>query len=128
MPDSTIPGLTRDAPLRSSESWTSRRGEDYGAARSWRPDMKSRFVLLVLSTLLLCVTPAGPAQAAGPWHLLTPNGAPGSPPPRVSSTSSAWDGAHQRMLVFGGFNGGYLNDLWEYTPSSGWHILTADGA
>ncbi|MBI3964107.1 MAG: carboxypeptidase regulatory-like domain-containing protein [Chloroflexi bacterium] len=53
------------------------------------------------------------------WELLTDLGEPGTPEPRTHH-SAVWDRENRRMLVYAGWNGSYLADLWEYTDRGGW--------
>jgi serine/threonine protein kinase len=54
---------------------------------------------------------------ANRWTRKKDDGAPGSPPPRISF-GTAWDG--QRMLVFGGWSASHeaLDELWAYDPET----------
>lgn len=59
--------------------------------------------------------------ATGAWGKATTTGGPPSP---RSLHSMAWDPAHGRLLVFGGYGGGYLGDTWAYSPAtSTWSLL-----
>jgi len=63
--------------------------------------------------------------ATNTWEQLVPNGAP--PSPRVGH-STVWDAAQDRMLVFGGDDNNYLNDLWSYqATSNAWVQLDPSG-
>jgi hypothetical protein len=67
------------------------------------------------------LTNADGLPGTGQWINLIPNGAPGSPPPR-SGHVAAYDSASNRMIVFGGCNGGCsptLNDVWVLTNANG---------
>lgn len=65
-------------------------------------------------------------EAAG-WKQLTADGASGAPPDRVFH-AAVWDAQASRLLIFGGYDGSYRNDLWQYASAGGWTLLTADGA
>ena len=65
------------------------------------------------------------------WVQLSPSG----PTPPVRAFSSAvYDETNNRMIVFGGFNGSYLGDLWVLTNANGtggtpgWLQLTPSGS
>src|SRR5262249_26139224 len=60
------------------------------------------------------------------WAMLAPAGAP--PPPRYGH-SAVYDPAGDRMIVFGGYAGARLGDLWQLTLSGTptWSVLTASG-
>jgi hypothetical protein len=61
-----------------------------------------------------------------PWTLVTPAGT--RPTPR-SVASAIWDPVRDRMLLFGGYDGTYLNELWEYRPRPAptWTLLETSG-
>jgi hypothetical protein len=50
------------------------------------------------------------------WSQLIPDGA--APVPRAF-TSAVYDSTNSRMIVFGGFNGNYLGDLWVLVNANG---------
>ena len=53
------------------------------------------------------------------WTTLKANGASGSPSGR-SGTGMIYDGANDRLILMGGYNGtSYLADAWQYSISSG---------
>ena len=61
------------------------------------------------------------------WQLLTNDGDTNSPSPRMRSTG-VWDQQNNRFLMFAGQTGGsYDNDLWEYTTSNGWKVISQSG-
>lgn len=62
-----------------------------------------------------------PAVAQGPyeWRLHTGT----ARPPARNQHVMAYDAARSQTLLFGGFNGGYLNDTWVF-DASGWRRLT----
>jgi N-acetylneuraminic acid mutarotase len=63
--------------------------------------------------------------SANAWESLPPAGAF---PPSRARHSMAWDQAHQRILMFGGYSGGidYLRDLWAYSvPANAWEQVGA---
>jgi len=66
---------------------------------------------------------------AGPpaWSTVIPSVVP---PTRRSSHSAIYDPIRDRMLVFGGFSGSYLNDLWALpmTDAPSWTSLVPTGA
>src|SRR5712672_1127025 len=67
------------------------------------------------------LTNANAATHTALWTVLIPNGAAGSPPVRWGA-SSVYDSANNRMVVFGGCNGGCLptlNDVWVLTNANG---------
>jgi hypothetical protein len=51
------------------------------------------------------------------WMQKMANGAVGSPSARTSH-SMVWDSVGQRVIMFGGHDGGFKNDLWWYDPVS----------
>ncbi len=65
--------------------------------------------------------------AAGAWSLVTPGGTP--PTPRTAA-SMIYDPVRDRLVVFGGYSGGAMNDTWELTLATGptWNHLTPSGA
>ena len=65
--------------------------------------------------------------AASPeWTQLTPTG---TPPLRRYDHSAIYDLVRDRMVVFGGYGGGYFNDVWalSLTGSPAWTELAPDG-
>lgn len=61
------------------------------------------------------------------WTQLNPAG---TPPAARTGHSAIYDPIADRMIVFGGWDGGtYRNDVWElrFTPSVEWHEISADG-
>ncbi|HEY6291992.1 MAG TPA: kelch repeat-containing protein [Terriglobia bacterium] len=79
------------------------------------------------------------------WVLSNANGLDGTPtwsqifpsgpaPPARAFTSAVYDATNNRMIVFGGFNGSYLGDLWVLTNANGiggtpaWLESTPSGA
>lgn len=61
------------------------------------------------------------------WALLSPTGA--KPAPRRLHTA-IWDAPRDRMIVFGGFDGGFYNDVWQLSfagPNPAWSKLTPSG-
>ncbi|MBI3968304.1 MAG: fibronectin type III domain-containing protein [Chloroflexi bacterium] len=72
--------------------------------------------------------PTAPASSVG-WSELSAAAAAGVPNGRTEHTV-VWDGQANRLLLFGGWPvdspGG--NDLWQYTATGGWRLLTANGA
>jgi N-acetylneuraminic acid mutarotase len=63
--------------------------------------------------------------AANNWALLTPSG---TPPSARSYHSMVWDGVNSRVIMFGGYDGAYKNDLWAYDPAANnWALLTPSG-
>lgn len=65
-------------------------------------------------------------DAGADWRQVSAN-AP-IPSPRYAQRA-AWDPVRDRMLMFGGYDGVYLNDLWEYRPrpSPAWAPLFPSG-
>ncbi len=55
--------------------------------------------------------------------------AQGSPPSGRANMGAVYDPVLQRMLIFGGYNGSYLNDVWELSlgSSPAWAGLTPSG-
>jgi galactose oxidase-like protein len=67
------------------------------------------------------LTNANGLGGAGTWSNLIPNGAPGSPPVRFNQ-SAVYDSANNRMIIFGGCEGGCLpvvNDVWVLSNANG---------
>jgi hypothetical protein len=63
-------------------------------------------------------TPPGQGPLPG-WRKLT-----GSAPPGRSGHVMAYDAAHGKVILFGGFNGKtVLADTWEYTATGGWRMV-----
>lgn len=63
--------------------------------------------------------------ASNSWSPLAPAG--GSPAARYGHTA-VWDPGDRQMLVFGGYNGALLNDLWAYRPdTNSWVQLSPVG-
>ncbi len=59
------------------------------------------------------------------WAQLTPTG---GPPATRADHSAVWDSTNQKMYIFSGYAGSYLNDFWAYTPSTNtWAQLTPTG-
>ena len=75
---------------------------------------------LVAIPLGLAGGPRRIVRPAGPW------------PSARYAARAVWDGARDRMLMFGGYSddGGYLNDVWEWRsrPVPGWSPLAVGGA
>ena len=61
------------------------------------------------------------------WHQLAPLGTP--PAPRRLH-GAVYDSIHDRMIVYGGFNGSYLGDVWalDFTGTPTWTQLTPAGS
>lgn len=64
------------------------------------------------ATLLGDLWSLDPANSLAGWSQLTPLGP--APSAREGATA-VWDAAGQRMVVFGGYDGAYLNDVWALT-------------
>lgn len=63
------------------------------------------------------------------WTLMTPDGAPSSPPAR-SQAGVTWDFGRGRLVVFGGADaaGGRFGDTWEWDPATNaWSNVTPAG-
>ena len=61
------------------------------------------------------------------WEPISPAGIS---PPKRNSHAAVYDPVRDRMIVFGGFNGGFLNDVWALSLSGtpAWRDITpADG-
>ena len=57
-----------------------------------------------------------PARAAQPeWASLSPTGGPVS---HRSGYSAVYDAPRSRMVIYGGFNGAYKNDVWALSLTS----------
>jgi hypothetical protein len=54
---------------------------------------------------------------------------PGVRPTPREGHAAIYDPVRRRMLVIGGYDGGLLNDVWEYSPmvNGTWHLLTPAG-
>ena len=62
------------------------------------------------------------------WHQITPTG---EPPTARFGHSAIYDPVDQRMIMFGGFDGSYKNDVWELSLISGsetWTHLNPSGS
>ena len=61
------------------------------------------------------------------WHLAAPSGAPGAPP-AVRSCAAVWEPSTERLLVFGGWDGGtHDGGLRAFDPTAGaWTDLCPD--
>lgn len=90
----------------------------YGGAETMNPDGPPADMLSDVWTMPL----AGPFN----WTQVSPSGTP--PSPRGGS-QVVWDGAAQRLVVFGGFDGAMINDLWalSLSGSPAWSTLSASG-
>jgi hypothetical protein len=69
------------------------------------------------------------AYSLGAPVVPTPIHPPGPPTARYAPRA-VWDPLRDRMLVFGGYDGNFLNELWEYRPrpSPTWTQLFPDSA
>ena len=86
--------------------------------------------------MVVCGGTEGPGNPNDVW-VLTLSGTPawsvltslGNPPPGVAGPSAIYDPIRDRLLLFGGYDGSYHNDVWELTLSGtpAWSALAPLG-
>jgi len=112
----------------STNSWASLPSTNTPSAREWHTAVWTGSKMIVWggryksgSTWYYRDTGAIYNPSTNTWSAMTTTGTPAG---RYSHTA-IWDSTNSKMLIFGGWNGGYLNDLWAYDlTNDSWEHLT----
>ncbi|MCU1301893.1 MAG: hypothetical protein JWQ87_2177 [Candidatus Sulfotelmatobacter sp.] len=78
--------------------------------------------LAALLFMMVCITPTIASGASGlNWTQLSP----ASSPPARSYPSMAFDPISRQVVLFGGYNGSYLNDTWTFDGATWTQVKTS---